>query len=407
MHGTPFERAEKYISLALLAAATVLLSSLWMTPSEGSRFARLRAHAADIRPRNEPLRVSGATKHLIPLSTDEYRVLSALVQPPRKHGRLTNSYLLHLLRVHGLDEQLQGSELRSGEQIKIALTGDDLGRRLLGNSPLARTPYGLRYPTREQTSIEMDRSLEEHRDQVLASLGELGLPLSQPIVSGQSKGSLRQVLEDSVANFYLKQRELAWTTLAYSLYLPPQKSWTNRFGETFTFDDLASAMMDVRLDEQSCAGTHSLYSLTILARVDRQSPVLSDTVRVRLGNRLERAVAAAVHAQDADGSWHPGWNRDLLPEGVPRFWSPVDDARNRLIATGHLAEWFLYLPAELAPPDRVLIRAAGWIRTKLLAATADDVEQSFCPYTHAACLLRRVAYANLSPGSTLSRSQPP
>jgi hypothetical protein len=367
MHGTPFERAEKYISLALLAAATVLLSSLWMTPSEGSRFARLRAHAADIRPRNEPLRVSGATKHLIPLSTDEYRVLSALVQPPRKHGRLTNSYLLHLLRVHGLDEQLQGSELRSGEQIKIALTGD----------------------------------------QVLASLGELGLPLSQPIVSGQSKGSLRQVLEDSVANFYLKQRELAWTTLAYSLYLPPQKSWTNRFGETFTFDDLASAMMDVRLDEQSCAGTHSLYSLTILARVDRQSPVLSDTVRVRLGNRLERAVAAAVHAQDADGSWHPGWNRDLLPEGVPRFWSPVDDARNRLIATGHLAEWFLYLPAELAPPDRVLIRAAGWIRTKLLAATADDVEQSFCPYTHAACLLRRVAYANLSPGSTLSRSQPP
>src|SRR5207302_3298465 len=122
--------------------------------------------------------------------------------------------------------------------------------------PLVGPALGWRSPTGGAEGTARDPSMELHRDQTLAAFAELGLPLSFTLQGDGGTGTLRDVLDDSLANFHLGQKELAWTALAYALYLPPVKSWINRYGERFGFDQLVSEMLDRPLDAESCGGTH-------------------------------------------------------------------------------------------------------------------------------------------------------
>jgi hypothetical protein len=225
-------------------------------------------------------------------------------------------------------------------------------------------------------------------------LGELGVSLDHPVSNGNRSGTLRDVLKDSIANFHLNQKELPWTVLAYAIYLAPQKSWTNRFGETFNFDDVVRALIACRLDEQSCGGIHLLYSMTILGRVDAQQSILSQEARIELWTHIARAAQIAVKRQQPDGSWHPGWNYELLPDDRPRGRSYSDDKQNRLIMTGHLAEWMLYLPEEHSVPEVVLVQASRWLKSEIMSSDLAFREKLFCPTTHGVAFLRHVIFVS-------------
>jgi len=262
-----------------------------------------------------------------------------------------------------------------------------------------QTPFGWRFPTGGYEGVRRDLSLELHRDQTLAALAELGLPLSHPLHGMSGSGTVRDVLADSLANFHLDQEELAWTALAYSLYLRPTRSWTNRYDEAFCFDDLASTVLDRPLDAESCGGTHLLYSLTVLARVDQQTPVLSAAVRERLWKYLQRAVDAAVGTQQPDGSWHSGWNYTSLPKGAPQGWSYKDGGTERIAATGHIAEWMLYLPEALQVRPHTLKQAGCWLKKELSETPLELKEERYCPDSHAACVLRQIAFVSEEEGT--------
>src|SRR5262249_24044707 len=137
------------------------------------------------------------------------------------------------------------------------------------------------------------------------------VPLSHPLRFTDGTLSLREVLRDSIANYHPHQKELEWTALAYGLYLPPAREWTNRFGERESFDGLVEQLLARDLHKSSCCGTHVMYTLTILARVDQQTPILGPEVRDRLWQKLCHAVRVALEAQAADGSWSPDWNKAL------------------------------------------------------------------------------------------------
>ena len=213
----------------------------------------------------------------------------------------SSSTLLHLLRVHGKSGQIEGGEPSSGEAILKLLTDESAGAAYFGQSPVVHTASGARFPTREKSPTD-DRSLEQHRDQTLAGLGELGLPLSYPLKVGDRTASLRDVLRDSIANFHLRQEEIAWTAMAYVLYLPPIRAWANRYGERFTFDDLADELQRRPMDKESCAGIHILCALTLLARVNAEARVLSGGARparrppspLRLRGRADSAARRIV-----------------------------------------------------------------------------------------------------------------
>ena len=208
-------------------------------------------HAAD-RARADPWSIRPARLELIEVTARDIQWLDRQIQLPTRM-KPNSSYLLHLLRVHGKSGRVEGGEPSSGEAILKLFTDERAGASYFGQSPLVRTASGVRFPTQEKPPID-DRSLEQHRDQTLAAFGELGLPLSHPLNLGDRPASLRDVLRDSIANFHPRQEEIAWTAMAYALYLPPIRAWVNRYGERFTFDDLADELHAGRWIRRVAAG---------------------------------------------------------------------------------------------------------------------------------------------------------
>jgi hypothetical protein len=299
------------------------------------------------------------------------------------------SLYLHVLRVHGLGASRPDPGRPAGATLLDELTDEAAGRAAFGSPALVRARTGARYPTSGPGRFRP--SEETHRDQVLAAFAEFGVPLCQPLRFPDETLTVREVLRDSVANFHLRQAELVWTALAYALYLPPQRSWVNRYGEQTTFDELTAELLDRPFNKASCGGTHLLFTLTVLARADAQADVLSGPTRERLWQRLRQARDAVVASQAPDGTWPLDWFQGLgdYPLPATERIDPTDRAV-RLLTTSHLAEWLLYLPPELAAPRACLERAGYWLYEQLRAATPAQELENFCPYAHAACVVKRL-----------------
>jgi hypothetical protein len=45
----------------------------------------------------------------------------------------------------------------------------------------------------------------------------------------------------------------------------------------------------------------------------------------------------------------------------------------------------------------ILAKAGLWLKRRIMSATAADKEQAFCPYTHAVCALKQIAFISTEP----------
>src|SRR5262249_33876457 len=149
-----------------------------------------------------------------------------------------------------------------------------------GESAFFPTRTGIRY--RSLAMSAQLTGLENHRDVCLATFAELDLPLTTEFKYDGSAYSLRDLLRDSLANFHLQQEELAWTAIAYTAYLGPKQSWKNRFGEHFTWSDLAESLIKTKVQRTACCGTHLLYAAVLIRRLDELSPALAGSTRAKL-----------------------------------------------------------------------------------------------------------------------------
>jgi hypothetical protein len=340
--------------------------------------------------RGAPLRIEPARQPLIRMSAEEARWLDAQISPP-PNASASVSECYHLLRAHGVNGRFAHPDVSSFQRIIDLLTNEKESLRYFGRPALVRTRHGVRFPTKGETSGPGEGALEAHRDQGLAVLAEQGFPLSHPLsVAGESY-ALVDVLLDSISSFHLQQRELSWTALAYALYLPPTREWTNKYGEKYGFDDLTRELIKRSFDEESCAGTHLLYAMTILDRVNAQTPILSDTVRAELRGRLQTAIEHAIRSQSQDGSWPIAWYDP--PSQRERN---AGESDGRLLATGHLAEWMLYLPDDLRIDGEVMRRAGCWLNQRLREVAPEEHWRSVCPFTHAVCVVKRLTITQSS-----------
>ena len=402
-------------------AVTALLVAMLLAAAGAGLFAwqpsyrRLFAHggdsgrqAADLAP-DKPAEICPVARRLLSVSENEWQGVLARIQPLAP-PETSSSFCLHWLRLHGAEARLPGHEGLPGkgppghetddDRIKILrlLCDSDAGQSFFGSPTLERTRHGVRFPTALRFPLNKDPAQESHRDQCLAALAELGLPLSWPLRLGRETFTLRDVLSDSIAEFHLGQAEISWTTVAYALYLPPEREWRNRYDERTTFDDLLGELLGRPLERASCGGTHLFQALAVLARADAARPVLGDDARHQLWERLRTLVDLAVRGQEPDGSWRSDWHALLGTDSVRR---PTDAdpsaAISRLVATGHLAEFLLYLPSELRPPDDCPRRAGLWLQAQLRAASAEVLKRDFCPYTHAVCALKQLMFVESKP----------
>lgn len=318
------------------------------------------------------------------------RIESIQLQIGPLESQMSAAYCLHLLCAYGFDAHFDHPQFSSGIDLLSLFTDDEKSSAYFGTPTMIRTRYGIRQPIRVDFKAGKN-SIEAHCDQFLACMAQLGASLTMPMTVGADVLSLRDVLRDSVANFHLRQREIEWTAIAYASYLSSCRVWENKFGERFTFDQLADELLQRNLHRASCCGSHIVEALILLLRVnDEHTQLLTDEMRLRVRERLQELVSIALANQRDDGSWDAEWfrlNRKSDDDSFDTF-----DARaaalRRLLPTSHLPHWMLLLPAELKVPDVVLCRAAGWCCRQLEQSTRDDLRTHFCPLTHATSLLR-------------------
>lgn len=329
------------------------------------------------------LGVVARSEQAIILAADETEWLSSQMVPTK--DPMSQGLCHHMLYLHGLNASFEHESLQSGNDLLRLFVSAKASQDYFGESSVTRTRHGVRFPT----FTAVDKSGEVHRDQTLALMGYLGLSISFPIEVDEQPACIADVIADSLANFDLNQREIEWTAWAYAHYLPPVKSWTNRYHETFGFDDLVERLINSSLPGASCGGAHVLMSLTMIYRADSIRPILSPVVRTRLQELLREAVASAVNEQQPDGHWRLDWNSGLFADKSPRP-TMRDGLPEQLLATGHLAEWLLHIPAELQPPAETYRQAAVWLFQALRSADLNQ-RAMFCPVTHGLFFLHHAA----------------
>ena len=346
----------------------------------------------------EPIRIVPFRAPLLDLSREQSDLVWRVARMHPK-GKATVSDCLHFLKVQSLRSDLRGSVAATSEVQAVCsvLQNSKSGRDYLGRPVFITTRSGVCMTTGRRSGAD-----ESHRDQGIATLAELGIPLSWQLnLDDGSQHFLREAMQECIANFYLKERELAWTTVALSHYVPPTRRWTNRFGEEFTFDDLAMELCNRSFGDQCCSGAHLVHAATILLRSDFEQPVLSPPTRVQLRQYVKRCADAAVRAQRPDGNWEPRWYGEL--EAVsPHAWSRRGTHESRFLVTSHLAEWMLYLPEDLRVPDATLRSAAEWLLDRLSDGPF-EAGSPLCPRAHAVYVLELLSTA---PRFSLSTGRP-
>lgn len=373
---------------AMFLSAQRLLGSVRTAPAWNSYEQFCLDKPLSIRPLVEPLFAPGS---------QEYEAIQEILRNPPPTP-LDGPVAIHLLRAYP-HSRIPRPDISSASDVRALFTGVGLGNPNY-QSPIIRTRQGARFQRFTGNKAVIDLG-ENHRDAFLATLAEVGVPLSTPLhvpPTSTAPGSellhdpsreehsggpielrISDVLRDSLAAFNLEQPEIEWSAVALTLYMPTATAWWNRDGEQFTCDALAAELLRRDLSKASCGGTHLLMAMTLLLRADMDHPRLSDQSRQALSARLCEIVASLATRQLKDGSWSRRW---YLPQQSQR-----EDQWDRLTITGHLVEWMQYLPADLQPDRDLYVRAGRWLIDSLQRLSdGQQVDRlRFCPWTHAVC----------------------
>jgi hypothetical protein len=207
-----------------------------------------------------------------------------------------------------------------------------------------------------------------HHDHWLACLTEAGVPLDTPIFGPNRRGdTLEDALQEALRDFDPNERETEWSVMAFGMWLPPDhKSWTNRDGRHIDFNLLAETEMRGASRFGVCGGTHRVYSLMALLRLDDEYKLLAPPVREAVYDHLRGVRDAITLSQQEAGNWGTDW-----PNGKSAHDRPLDEPNyRRVIATGHHLEWLAIAYPDLHPNRDVVRKAAAW-----LVKTTRDIPQ--------------------------------
>jgi hypothetical protein len=315
--------------------------------------------------------------------------------------------IVHALHVFGGEVRAPAGPGGQVRAVELMLDSGK-GNEVFGVPTLYPTRYGARFFLHDPVRLGTNQgSSEGHPGQALSILAELGVPLTQPIVlPGGKQGTLQMVLDDLVANFVL-EGEIYWDAAALALYVPPARSWRNKFGKEFTFDALAEELLGRPLSDSACCGTHRLITLTVLLRVDAEERILSPAVADRIRRHLKEVAEALAAHQRPDGTWQAGWP-DYLPGAKPGNWGRPD-VESMVITTGHHLEWLLLLPEGMRPPRQVYAKAAEWLLNAVLRQAANEawLREWYCPASHAVRVVRLLARPAEATAAQGHKGRPP
>lgn len=312
-------------------------------------------------------------------------VLSQIV-PHFPAKKMKPNHVEHALRAWHVDAKFQDPDALSGVQLRDFLI--DYGRFAASWKPEKETDPQPEPLLQERLDdgvyVQWGResnSASVHHDHLLACLTEAGLPLSQPVFTQNRRDlTFRDVLRQALRDFRYDERETEWSVMAFGLWLAPTtKSWRLVDGREMSFDMLAQRLLRGHKQMGTCGGTHRLYSMMTLLRLDEQYDILSDDVQKAVFRQLEVVRDLLKVGQFDDGHWPYNW-----PDGADAVKKPdltIPQYRH-VIATGHHLEWLSIAPESLHPPREQIRKAAAWIIQKTVAMSEAEILENYTFYSH-------------------------
>jgi hypothetical protein len=330
--------------------------------------------------RERPLAISPLYDDPSVVSDEDLARVLLKVRPkfPEK-GRKPN-YVEHALRAWGENATFMDPAVLSGAEMRDFLldhsryaaswAGDDSHRvpPLLIDRPRG---VAVHWESRHETSV--------HHDHLLACLTEAGVGLDQRVYAPSGRYlTFNDVLQEALRDFLPDEQETEWSTMAFALWLPPTKSWRTKQGRTVTFDLLAERLMRGQKELGVCAGTHRVYSLMLLWRLDQEYDLLTEETADRIFEHLKTVRDLIAESQFPDGHWPVNWaaGRFAVDNPVPA------DPNGDVIATGHHLEWLAIAPEELHPPREMVQNAARWLIESTTGKSDAEIYDNYTFYSH-------------------------
>lgn len=326
--------------------------------------------------RTEPLVIAPLYDDPDVVSDEELVAVLAKIRPAFPPEELKPNHVEHALRAWSVHAKFADPRALSGEQLKDFLTNHGQYLASWGDrvEPLLqdrRDGVAIRWGKDECASV--------HHDHWLACLTEAGVSIHEPVFTpSQKPQTIADVLEQSLADFRLDETETEWSVLAFGLWIAPQKSWFTRSGREISFELLAERLMRGHKRFGVCSGTHRVYSLMALVRLDDEFQLLSPSRREEIMQHLRSTRDLLTVSQFADGHWPSNWSA-----GANAVEHPIDDELyKQVIATGHHLEWLAIAPEELHPPREQILKAADWVIATTLNQTAEDIAERYTFFSH-------------------------
>jgi hypothetical protein len=299
--------------------------------------------------------------------------------------------LLHALKLWGANASFDhrdhpaGLVGSSGRRILETLSDDRRFRATILRSVepvLRKTPQGIRSLSRQDGMVFQATALAAHIDQYLEVMGAAAVSLAHPVVAENNEsGTLADVLRYSLNRFSLGQ-ELEFTACACAYYLPPRSTWTNRFGQTFSFDVLARALLDQEPGRGACAGAHVPVALATLWNINNQCRLLSQKTRRSIERYFRDLSITLSSTQHSRGYW----DSDAI-DGKPRLVIPDYPIELRAAGiVGHHLEWISMVSADMRPVEAVVRQAVDYVTGQVGAIGGQYAHdpRNYCPISHAA-----------------------
>ncbi len=326
-------------------------------------------------PRETPLTIEPLYDDSEVVSDEELAAVLAQIQPRFPRERLKPNYVEHALRTWWLKSKFADPKVMSGEAMKEFLT--DHGQYLASwgdkTPPLLQdesTGVAIRWGKEDGASV--------HHDHWLACLTEAGIGLHEPVFTPNRSREIADVLQEALRDFRLDENEVEWSAMAFGLWIAPQKTWTTRHGRTLSFDLLADRLMRGHKRFGVCSGTHRLYSLMVLVRLDDDHDILTDETREKIMDHMRSVRDLITVCQFEDGHWPSNWS-----DGADALRKPIDDELyKQVIATGHHLEWMAIAPRELHVPRVQILKGADWVIKTTIEQSPSDIGTRYTFFSH-------------------------
>jgi len=379
-------RSRKPMLIPVIAVQVVALTTLGLafalTPSGQRETVQRLVTASDVLatpvpPREKPLTVTPLYDRPDFVTDDDLAAVLKQVLPKFPREQLKPNFVEHAVRIWGVDIQFDDPEVLDGAELRDFLTDHGQYSRSWANQNVA--PLLNVRPTGIAIRYGLEPGASVHHDHWLASLTEAGVALNSPVYGpGRRNATIGDVLSESLRDFQLDESEVEWTAMAFGLWLPPTKEWQGANGRHYTFDLIVDRLVRGQRLQGVCSGTHRVYSLMLLVRLDDEFDILSDSGRAIAYSYLEEVRDNIIAAQLADGQWPSNW-----ADGADAAAKPIEEEQyQQVIATGHHLEWLAIAPKDLHPPDEQIGRAARWVIDATVAQTPAEILERYTFFTH-------------------------